>query len=134
MSQMEIPIQTTADVTAVEVRKAARAFARALAETAEFQALEHATERLRQDETAQHVVKAFQSKQQSLQMMLILDAVSPEDRDEIERLRQAFFSKPSVTSYLQAQENLTVVCQAAADLLSQRVGLSFAAACGPGCC
>jgi len=134
MSQMEIPIQTTKDVTAVEVRKAAHAFARALAETEEFQAFEQATERLRHDKPAQRAVKAFQSKQQSLQVMLKLDAVSAEDHDELERLRQAFISEPSVVAYLQAQENLTTVCQAAADLLSQRVGLSFAAACGPGCC
>jgi len=131
---MDIQTQTTTKTTVAEVRGAARAFARVLVETEAFQAFEQATERLRQDEPAQHAVKAFQSKQQSLQMMLMLNAVSPEDQEELERLRLAFLSEPSVATYLEAQERIAAICQAAADHLSQRIGLSFAAACGPGCC
>jgi cell fate (sporulation/competence/biofilm development) regulator YlbF (YheA/YmcA/DUF963 family) len=77
---------------------------------------------------------AYQAKQQSLQMMLMLNAVSAEEGAELERLRQAFLAAPAVAAYLQAQEDLTAISQAAADLLSQHIGLSFAAACGPGCC
>ncbi len=139
MTQAAMPTQTVTGVleaegTEAEVRAAARAFAEALAESVEFQASEEAAERLRQDETAQRAIGAFQTKQQSLQAMLMLNAVSAEDRADLERLRQAFLSHPTVAAYLLAQENLTAVCQAAADVLSQRIGLSFAAACGPGCC
>ncbi len=134
MSQMEIPVQTASEITSVEVRRATHAFARALANTVEFHAHEEASERLRQDAAAQRAVKAFQDKQQSLKMMLMLDAVSPEDQADLERLREAFIAEQSVADYLQAQEALTGMCQEAAKLLSQRIGLGFAAACGPGCC
>jgi cell fate (sporulation/competence/biofilm development) regulator YlbF (YheA/YmcA/DUF963 family) len=141
MTQVAMPTQTVTGVleaegaeAEAEVRVAARAFAEALAESAEFQAFEQASDRLRQDETAQRAIGAYQTKQQSLQAMLMLKAVSAKDQAELERLRQAFLSHPTVAAYLQAQENLTAMCQAAADVLSQRIGLSFTAACGPGCC
>jgi cell fate (sporulation/competence/biofilm development) regulator YlbF (YheA/YmcA/DUF963 family) len=139
MTQVAMPTPTVTSVleaegTEAEVRVAARAFAEALAESAEFQAFEQASDRLRQDETAQRAIGAYQTKQQSLQAMLMLNAVSAQDQAELERLRQAFLSHPTVAAYLQAQESLTAMCQAAADVLSQRIGLSFTAACGPGCC
>jgi cell fate (sporulation/competence/biofilm development) regulator YlbF (YheA/YmcA/DUF963 family) len=141
MTQIAEPIQTAAGALEAEgasaedeARAAARAFAQALAESDEFQAFEQATDDLRQDKTAQRAIEAYQTKQQSLQVSLMLGAVNAEDQAELERLRQAFLSHPTVAAYLQAQENLTAICQAAADLLSQRIGLSFTAACGPGCC
>jgi cell fate (sporulation/competence/biofilm development) regulator YlbF (YheA/YmcA/DUF963 family) len=116
------------------VLQAARDFAGALAETPQFQAFEEAAERLRRDEAAQRTMGAYQAKQQSLRMMLMLNAVSAEEGAELERLQQAFLAAPAVAAYLQAQEDLTAISQAAADLLSRHIGLSFAAACGPGCC
>jgi len=139
MTQVAMPTQTVTGVleaegTEAEVRVAARAFAQALAESAEFQAFEQASDWLRQDKTAQRAIGAYQTKQRSLQAMLMLNAVSAQDQAELERLQQAFLSHPTVAAYVQAQENLTAMCQAAADVLSQRIGLSFTAACGPGCC
>ena len=115
------------------VLQAARHFAEALADTAQFKAFELATEQMSHDEAAQHAMAAYRSKQSSLQAMLRLNAVSGRDRDELERLRQEFLSNPSIAAQLQAQEDLTGLCQAAAAELSQRIGLSFTAACGPGC-
>lgn len=141
MTQVAMPAQTVTGVleaegaeAEAEVRAAAHAFAQALAESAEFQAFEQTADRLRQDKTAQRTIRAYQTKQQSLQAMLMLNAVSAQDQAELERLQQAFLSHPTVAAYLQAQEDLTAVCQATADVLSQRIGLSFTAACGPGCC
>jgi len=116
------------------ILQAARDFAGALAETPQFQAFEEAAERLRRDEAAQRAMQAYQARQQSLQMMLMLNAASAEEGAELKRLQQAFLAAPAVAAYLQAQEDLTAICRAAADLLSQHTGLSFAAACGPGCC
>jgi len=116
------------------VRQAARDFAIALAETPQFKAFEQASERLRHDQAAQRAIEAYQAKQQSLQMLLMLNAVGREDQAELERLRQAFLAEPSVAAYLQAQADFAALCQAAADLLSRHIGLSFTAACGPGCC
>jgi cell fate (sporulation/competence/biofilm development) regulator YlbF (YheA/YmcA/DUF963 family) len=134
MTQSDISFQTTTETQDAEVQMAAHAFAQALAESAEFQAFEQASEGLRQDETAQEAILAFQNKQQSLRMMLRLNAVSPQDQAELERLQQGFLNQPSVAAYLQAQEELNLLCQAAANQLSAHIGLSFTAACGPGCC
>jgi cell fate (sporulation/competence/biofilm development) regulator YlbF (YheA/YmcA/DUF963 family) len=116
------------------VSAAARDFASALAETPQFARFEAAADRLNQDSAAQRAIEAFQTKQQSLQMMLRLNAVSPEDRSELERLQQAFLTEPSVDAYFQAQAELKSVCQAASEIISQSTGLNYAATCGAGCC
>lgn len=134
MTQTTLSAPTNVASTETEVRAAIRALAEALADSEAFRAYEQAAEQLRLDEAAQQAIGAFQSKQQSLQIMLRLNAVSAEDRAELERLQQAFLAQPSVAAYLQAQENLTMVCQAINDVIAQRIGLNFAAACGPGCC
>jgi cell fate (sporulation/competence/biofilm development) regulator YlbF (YheA/YmcA/DUF963 family) len=134
MSQSSVSFQATTKTPEAEVNIAARAFAQVLAESAEFQAFEQAAELLKQDEAAQQALQDFQNKQQSLQMMLRLNAVSSKDQLELNRLQKAFLDQPSVAAYLQAQEELTILCQTAAGLLSERIGLSFTAACGPGCC
>lgn len=134
MSRNTVALQTGTETFDLEVHTAAYAFAQALAESAEFQAFEQAAERLGQDEIAQNAIQAFQDKQQSLQMLLQLNAVSPEDRAELERLRKAFLDQPTVLGYVEAQEKLATLCQAAANLLSERIGLSFTACCGSGCC
>ncbi len=118
----------------IVVKQAARNFAAALVETPQFKAFEQTSERVRQDEAAQRAIGAYQTKQMSLRAVLMLNAVSAQDQAELEQLRQAFLSDPTVAAYLQAQEDLTALCQAAANVLSQRIGLSFTAACGPGCC
>lgn len=116
------------------VSQAIRDFAAALVETPQFKAFDQASEALRHDENAQHTMEAFQTKQMSLRALLMLNAVPAQDQAELERLRQAFINEPAVSAYFQAQAELTEMCQAAADLLSKHLGLSFAAACGPGCC
>lgn len=134
MATPTTPVLTAAAATDEDVRTAAHAFAQALAESAEFRAFEETTARLRRDESAQRAITAYQTKQQSLQMMLMLNAASVEEQAELECLRQAFLSEPTVAAYLKARADLMALCQAAADLLSRRIGLSFAAACGPGLC
>jgi cell fate (sporulation/competence/biofilm development) regulator YlbF (YheA/YmcA/DUF963 family) len=122
------------DVAKDEVRTAARAFAQALAETPPFKAFEEAGGMLDSDLLAQQAIAAYQAKQQSLQMMLQLNAVSPEERAELNRLHQVMLAEPGVVAYLQAQDNLVILCRAAAELLSERIGLKFAAVCRSGCC
>lgn len=116
------------------VRHASRDLVAALAETPAFTTFEQAAAAFRQDEAAQSAIQAYQQKQQALQMMLMLNAVSPEDRAELNQLYQAFASRPSVQTYVQAEADLREVCQAVADRLSQQIGFDFAAACGSGCC
>lgn len=126
--------QTQTETLDLEMHKAVHAFAQALTESNEFRAFEQAAEAFAQDEIAQTAIQAFQEKQQALQMMLMLNAVSPEDKQEMERLQKTFMAQPSVIEYMRAQEELSILCQQTANLLSERIGLSYAAACGPGCC
>lgn len=132
MTTLTTPTMT--DTATAEVRAAARAFTQALAETPAFKAFEEAGAMLDNDVPAQQAIAAYQARQQSLQMMLQLNAVSPEERAELNRLQQAMLAEPGVVAYLQAQDNLVILCRAAADLLSERIGLNFAAACRSGCC
>ncbi|MFO7623781.1 MAG: YlbF family regulator [Anaerolineales bacterium] len=131
-ANIQTPVATTG--TEEDIEQAVRDFAMSLTESEEFQAFEIAAQNLRQDTEAQEAIRAFQEKQSSLQMMLMLNAVSPEDRQELERLQKAFIAHPTVAAYLQAQDNLTAVCQTVAQMLNESTGLSFSAACGPGCC
>lgn len=116
------------------VRQSARDFATALAETPQFQAYETAIERLNDDAQAQHMLAALEKKQQALRGMLMLNAVSPQERAELEQLQLAFMERPSAQAYFQAQADLMAICQASANWLSEAIGLNYAAACGSGCC
>jgi cell fate (sporulation/competence/biofilm development) regulator YlbF (YheA/YmcA/DUF963 family) len=121
----------TVETTTIDI--AVRAFAEALADSNVFQRFEQASERLQADAAAQAAMRAFQQKQQSLQALLMLNAVSPAERSELENLQKAFFGQPTVASLLEAQSELRIVCQTTAGMLSERIELPFAAACGPGC-
>ncbi len=116
------------------VRQAACDFAAVLAETPQFKAYEEAAERLNHDPVAQRAIDAYQAKRESLQAMLMLNAVSEADQAELQRLQNVFSSAPAVMAYAQAQADLMAICQASADGLSEAIGLNYAAACGSGCC
>jgi cell fate (sporulation/competence/biofilm development) regulator YlbF (YheA/YmcA/DUF963 family) len=116
------------------VRQAACDFAAALAEAPQFSAFEQANQRLTSDTTAQRAMETFQAKQKSLEALLRLNAVSAEEQAELERLRSNFMTQDSVVAYFQAETDLRALCQATAGLVSQHIGLDFAAACSSGCC
>jgi cell fate (sporulation/competence/biofilm development) regulator YlbF (YheA/YmcA/DUF963 family) len=119
---------------AEDVRAAARAFAAALAETPEFQTFEESSVAFKQDPAAQAAVRAFQEKQRSLQMMQQLGMLEEKELDELNRLRDAMMNQPRVRAFVDAQNELTLVFQAASQELSAAIGLDFAGACAPGCC
>ena len=116
------------------VKQAAHDFAAALAKTPQFKTFEQALERFRQDQTAQQAMRAFQEKQTSWRALLMLNALSPEQKMELEDLQNAFFSQPVVQEYLTAQSEFTELCQSLGDALSEAIGLNYAAACGVSCC
>lgn len=116
------------------VRAAARDFAAALAETVQFNAFEQATERFRQDQAAQQALGAYQEKQISWRALMMLNALSAEQRAELEGLQSAFVNQPVMQEYFKAQTELATLCQALGDALSESIGLNYAAACGVSCC
>jgi cell fate (sporulation/competence/biofilm development) regulator YlbF (YheA/YmcA/DUF963 family) len=123
------------EVAPVEVvKRAARDFAAALGETPQFEAFEQAAERFRQDETAQQALGAYQEKQISWRDLLLLNALSAEQRTELESLQRAFMNQPVVQEYFKALTELATLCQALGDALSVSIGLDYATACGVSCC
>ena len=116
------------------VKQAAHDFAIALAETSQFKAFEQTLEHFRADEAAQESLRAFQEKQASLRALIMLNALSPEQQAELETLQKAFFDRPVVRDYLTAQSEFEAVCQSLGDMLSESIGLNYAAACGVSCC
>jgi cell fate (sporulation/competence/biofilm development) regulator YlbF (YheA/YmcA/DUF963 family) len=116
------------------VKQAARDFAAVLSETPEFKAFEQAARVFQKDEVAQRAMQAYESKQRSLQALIMLNAVPAEEQKELEHLQQDFMSQPSVVAYLQAQNDLMVLSQACASLLSHATGLNYSASCSSSCC
>ena len=116
------------------VMQAARDFAASLAETPQFKAFELTAYAFRQNQAAQQAMQAYQQKQQSQRALLMLNALSTEQRDELERLQSAFINQPVVQEYFTAQAELATLCQALGDALSESIGLNYAAACGVSCC
>lgn len=116
------------------VKRAARDFAAALSETPQSKAFKQAAEQFRQDQSAQEAFKAFQEKQMSLRPLLMLNALSPEQRSELESLQSAFVNQPVVQEYFKAQTEFASLCQTLGDAISESIGLNYAAACGVSCC
>lgn len=116
------------------VRATARHFAAALAETSQFKAFDEAAERFRKDEAAQKSRNAYQEQQTAWRPLLMLNALSPEQKGELETLKNAFMNQPAVQDYLQAQAKLVELCQVLGDSISESIGINYAAACGASCC
>ena len=117
------------------VMQTAKQFAKTLADTAQFREFEQSYFSFRQDAEAQRAIREFQEKQASLKALLMLNAVSEQDRQNLEVLQEHIYRQPSVLKYTQAQEELAVTCQQIGDLLSETIGLDYGASCrSGGCC
>jgi len=116
------------------VKRTARDFAAALAETPQFKAFEQVAERFRQDQAAQQAMQAYEEKQISWRALLMLSALSAEQQAELDELHSAFVNRPVVAEYFKAQTEFATLCQTLGDALSESIGLNYAAACGASCC
>ena len=116
------------------VKHSARDFAAALAETPQFKAFDQAADCLRQDQAAQQAMATYQEKQISWRALLMLNALSVEQKAELESLQNAFVNQPVVQEYFKAQTEFATLCQALGDRLSESIGLNYAASCGVSCC
>lgn len=116
------------------VIQAAQQFASTVSALPQFQEYEQAYIAFRQDQDTQRAIQQFQEKQASLRALLLLNAISDEDRKELERLRDVFYRQPSVLRYNQAQEALIGICQEIGDLLTDAIGLDFGNSCKTGGC
>lgn len=116
------------------VMESARQFADMLSKTTQFNDFLAAHFNYRKDEQSQQALRDFQKKQASLKAMLLLNAVSDEDRQELQRLQDRFYQQPAVIRYAKAQEELTAICQEIGDLISDGIGLNYGASCRTGGC
>jgi cell fate (sporulation/competence/biofilm development) regulator YlbF (YheA/YmcA/DUF963 family) len=116
------------------VLTAARGFATALSETPQFKAFEQAYEAFNNDVAAHESLSAYQDKAKSLRAVLMLNAVSETERAELESLKNDYMTRPTVQAYAAAEAELTALCQQTAGMISEAIGLNYAAACGASCC
>ena len=126
--------QNQADPRPSDVEGPARRFAAAIAETATYRSFEEASVCFSNDEHARGAYQAFQARQRELQPMIMLGAASEEQKAELDQMYDAFMSEHSASSLLDAQASLAALCSQLDVVLSQRLGLPFAATCSPGCC
>lgn len=117
------------------VMQAARQFAKTLEETPQFRDFLQSYFNFRQDADAQTALQEYQKKQSSLKALLMLNAVSDEDRQELQRLQDQFYNQASVLQYAKAQQELVAICQEIGDQLSNAIGLDYGSSCqSGGCC
>ena len=131
MTQPQLASELTLDS---QVSDAAQAFAQTLADTPEFRAFEEGYGAFKHDRAAQQAVRQFEEKQRALQMVQQLGVLEQAELNELDRLRDAMMHQPRVRAYVDAQNELTRLCQAAAQELSAAIDLDFASACASGCC
>lgn len=118
-----------------EARAALAALADALAEAPQFAAFEAASRRLEADAGAREALEAYQAMYRSLEVLVRLNALGPEQQDELDRLETAVAAQESIAAYSEAQGELAAVWQAVTALLSQRIGIDYGAASRvSGCC
>ena len=116
------------------IKLVSKQFAEAFTETPQYMAFEQAYYAYRKDEKTQKALQEFQEKQASLQALLMLNAISEEDRVELTRLRDQFYNQPSILEYTKAQTELAEISQRIGDMLSEAIGLDFGASCRTGGC
>jgi cell fate (sporulation/competence/biofilm development) regulator YlbF (YheA/YmcA/DUF963 family) len=63
-----------------------------------------------------------------------LNAVGEAERAELDRLKNDYVTRPTVQAYAAAETELTSLCQQTAGMISEAIGLNYAASCGASCC
>ncbi len=64
----------------------------------------------------------------------MLNALTTEQRAELESLQSAFANQFVVQEYFKAQTEFATLCQTLGDTISESIDLNYAAACGVSCC
>ena len=132
---MENLVFDNIEIAPVEVvKRAARDFAAALTETPQFKSFEAVAERFRDDPLAKKALAAYEEKQIAWRALSMLNALSDEEKAELEASRVAFVDQPIVQEYFSAQTEMAALCQELGDRLSESIGLNYASSCGVSCC
>jgi cell fate (sporulation/competence/biofilm development) regulator YlbF (YheA/YmcA/DUF963 family) len=89
---------------------------------------------LNKDTVAHGILSAYQTKVKSLRALLMLNAVGEAERAELDKFKNDYVTRPTVQAYAAAEAELTSLCQQAAGMISEAIGLNYAASCGASCC
>lgn len=116
------------------VKVSAKQFTQSLTETPQYRKFSKSYQKFMEDDDAQEIYNALRQKQESLRMMMMLNAVDEADQVELENLEKKFYDNALVKRYLAAQEELLATCQQVGDVLSEAVGLDFGTSCRVGGC
>jgi len=128
-------LQSVDQAAETEVLLAAGAFGTALRESPVFVRLHEAGAALSVDDAAQEAVESFNQCRADLQIEIRLGTLDADQRAEIERLQSAMFGFPTVAEYLTAQAEFEEICRETAGIVSDEIGIDFAANCrAGGCC
>ena len=131
----EAPFINDLEVTSKNVViQSARFLTQALTETQQYHDFEESYKNFREDPEAQKTYNTLKQKQEALRMVMMLNALSDEERAELEKLEKQFLQNKAVMRYLAAQETLIQTCQQIGDILTEAAGLDFGAACRVGGC
>lgn len=121
------------EISQAVAREAARKFANVLATTPQYESFTRAQHQLHQDTTAMQAIREFQRKQQYLQMMQTWGEISEADEHELHQLYDRMMEIPSVQQYVHCQEELALMCRAAAQVIGEVIGTDFVPQ-RSGCC
>ena len=128
--------ETNTDDGVAAAIEAARALGRALGESPAFKQFESAYEFFQADGAARRKLADFQARQQEIRLAAMWGGADPREQKKLEREWQNISAMPSLSAYLGAQQELTVLLREATGKISAEIGVDYGAACSPsgGCC
>ncbi|MEF8881774.1 MAG: halo-CC-star protein HcsL [Halapricum sp.] len=116
--------------TDIDVNARLREFVDAIKASNQYQTYREARERLDGDEDAQQLLKTYQQKQMQLQR----GGHDPDLMEELRDLRQQLDDNETISTYMQAEEELVTMLERTNDAISDKIGEEFARSMGGGCC
>ncbi len=118
------------------VTEAARALARAIAESPAFRRFEVAQEKFTNDTKLQQQLADYQAQQKQAQLVSLWDGAQANKTINLEQQWNALLKNPVLTEYLDSEAKLRNLLRDATAKITQQVGIDYGAACTPagGCC
>lgn len=118
------------------ILEASKRFARAIAESREFQRFEEARLRLRDDPSAQQLLSEFQQAQQLYQMVQGWGGASTKEAERLEESKQQLLAHPTLKEYFESQETMLLTLKELNAHMAGKLGFDFAGLAKPagGCC
>ena len=109
-------------------------FSSAFSSSQEYKDYETAYSRMNQDAAAQSDLVSYRQKQQDINQAFRQNGNREKALSELEKLEKDLLKNSVIADFIKAQEALMDLCTEAGKILSENLGLDYAAVCGPSCC